>query len=182
MAKLNKRKCAECGVEFQKQAPLQNCCSIPCAVERSHKLNKAKREKLLCEKVKEMKKGLMKKGDWLKLLQATFNTYIRMRDAKDNCISCDTPMANRKGDASHFYATTYSFLRFNEDNVHLSCVPCNQFKSGNIHEYRPRLIKKIGLEKVEWLDNNAHNKLDLPIIEIQELIKKYKNKIAELKK
>lgn len=182
MAKLNKRKCAECGIVFQKIAMLQNCCSIPCAVERSHKLNKKKREKELGDKVKEMKVGLMKRGDWLKLLQATFNTYIRKRDEGQNCISCDTPMKNRKGDASHFYATTYTGLRFNEDNVHLACVTCNQFKHGNLQEYRPRLISKIGLCRVTQLDNQRHSKLELTIEDIKELIAEYKFKTKELNK
>jgi hypothetical protein len=31
-------------------------------------------------------------------------------------------------------------------------VQCNKDKGGNIHAYRPRLIQKIGLERVEWLD------------------------------
>lgn len=182
MAKLNKRKCAECGVEFQKQAPLQNCCSIPCAVNRSYKLNKAKREKLLCDKVKDMKVGLKTKGEYIQLLQAVFNTYIRERDKDLPCISCDVKTSN-KWDAGHFYPTTYSYLRFNEDNVHKQCSKnCNLEKHGNMSEYRPRLIERIGIARVTILDNSRHLKLELSIPEIQELIKEYKFKIKELKK
>jgi len=86
-----------------------------------------------------------------------------------------------KGDASHFYATTYSFLRFEPDNVHLSCVHCNQHLSGNIHEYRPRLIKKIGVERVEYIENTRHMMLEITIPEIKEKIKEYKLKIKKLK-
>lgn len=127
-----------------------------------------------------MKADLMTKGDWIKIAQTHFNTYIRLRDAHLPCVSCGCNMQGKKGDASHFYATTYSFLRFNESNVHLSCVHCNQHLSGNIHEYRPRLIKRIGLEMVEWLDANCHNKLEITIEEIKELTLKYKAKIKNL--
>lgn len=180
--KLNKRLCKNCKKEFQKTSPLQSVCSPTCAIERSYELNKAKREKEVNDKVKDMKVRLMKRGDYIKLLQAVFNTYIRKRDENQNCISCDTPMKNRKGDASHYYPTTYTGLRFNEDNVHLSCVTCNQFKHGNLQEYRPRLIAKIGLCRVTQLDNLRHSKLELSIEEIQEMIAEYKFKTKELKK
>lgn len=45
-------------------------------------------------------------------------------------------------------------LRYHHDNIHLQCEPCNTAKSGNQLEYRIRLIKKIGVERVEWLEGN----------------------------
>lgn len=130
---------------------------------------------------KETKESLLTKGDYLKLLQIAFNAYIRERDKDLPCISCGTK-ANVKYDAGHFYPTTYSFLRFNEDNVHKQCSKsCNMEKHGNIVEYRPRLIERIGLARVTWLDNNRHRRLDLSIPELKELIKIYRLKIKELR-
>ena len=180
-AKLNKRKCKQCGNEFQKLSPLQSVCGITCSINRTYDLNLKKKEKAVNDKVKDMKESLMKKGDYIKVLQAVFNTYIRVRDKDELCVSCDCNMQNRKGDASHFYPTTYQGLRFNEDNVHLSCVTCNQFKHGNIQEYRPRLIKRIGQERVNQLDNLRHSKMDLKIEDIKELINEYKFKLKNLK-
>ena len=148
--------------------------------ESKKKAEEYQRKVKMSEKKKDIE-FLMTKGEWLKAAQTVFNTYIRLRDEGNNCISCDCSMKGRKGDASHFWASTYSALRFNEDNVHLSCVPCNQFKSGNIQEYRPRLIKKIGMVRVEWLDNHAHDKLDISIPDIKELISEYRMKIKHLK-
>ena len=66
------------------------------------------------------------------------------------CISCDS---YNTSDASHLYsAGHYPVLRYNENNVHLSCKKCNTFLSGNLNEYRKNLIKKIGIEDVEKLD------------------------------
>ena len=181
MAKLNSRRCKQCGEVFQKEQQLQSLCSIKCAIERSHELNKKKREKELKDKVKVMKTETMTRGEWIKLLQATFNTYIRLRDEGQPCISCDCDMSNRKGDASHFYPTTYQYLRFNELNVHLACVPCNQFKHGNLQEYLPRLEKKIGVDAVQKLHHDRHKRLELTLPDIKNLITDYKLKIKQLK-
>jgi hypothetical protein len=43
-------------------------------------------------------------------------------------------------------------LRYHHDNINLQCEPCNTAKSGNQLEYRIRLIKKIGIERVEWIE------------------------------
>tara|TARA_R110000868_G_scaffold337627_2_gene598531 strand:- start:2708 stop:3259 length:552 start_codon:yes stop_codon:yes gene_type:complete len=180
MAKLNKRLCKQCKKEFQKTSPLQSCCSVSCAIERSYDLNKAKREKLLCDKVMEMKKGLMKKGDWIKLLQITFNTFIRVRDKNLPCISCGKTKVE-EFHAGHYIATTYQYHRFNEDNVHKQCSQCNTHLRGNLIPYRIELIKKIGLERVEYLENTRHMMLEITIPDIKEQIKKYKIQIKSLK-
>jgi 5-methylcytosine-specific restriction endonuclease McrA len=80
-----------------------------------------------------------------------FRRFIRIRDEGQMCISCNSWHTR---DASHFYsAGHYPALEFNEDNVHLSCASCNRFKGGNLHEYRKRLIKKIGEDRVKALDD-----------------------------
>ena len=72
-------------------------------------------------------------------------------------------------------------LRYHHDNIHLQCEPCNTAKSGNQLEYRIRLIKKIGVERVEWLEGNhesPHWKKDdyLQIeAEHKQLLKELKN-------
>ncbi|TCK68080.1 NinG protein, partial [Lonepinella koalarum] len=71
-------------------------------------------------------------------------------------------------------------LRFNEDNCHKQCQPCNTHLSGNITEYRINLVQKIGLERVEWLERKDHKPLKLSVDEIKELIRVYKAKCKEL--
>lgn len=121
----------------------------------------------------------MSRSDWLNLAQKVFNTYIRLRDRDKPCISCNKPL-NTKYDAGHYYSMgNYSFLRFNEENTHAQCVHCNRDLHGNLLEYRINLIKRIGIERVEILDESRHNKLDISIESVQLLIKKYKLKIKE---
>lgn len=89
--------------------------------------------------------------------QSVFNKWIRARDEGQQCISCDS---YNTSDASHYYsAGKHNNLRFNEDNVWLSCRRCNYYMSGNLIPYRERLIKKIGLERVEKLDELSKVKI-----------------------
>lgn len=111
----------------------------------------------------------------LKLLaQKYFNRFIRERDKGEQCISCDSYNTSQ---ASHFYsAGHYNSLRFNEDNVHLSCLRCNYFLAGNLIEYRKKLEKKIGSERLLALDKLAANKRAFKYgkFELILLIEKYK--------
>lgn len=173
---LNKRKCKHCKEVFQKKQPLQFVCSPLCAVaySKKQKTNKINKE------TRELKKSLLTHKDYIKMLQVVFNTFIRTRDRDEKCISCDT-MKEVQYAAGHFWATTYQYLRFNEDNVHKQCNKnCNMMKSGNLLEYRPRLVKRIGSERVEALDNDRHKDLQLSIPEIKDLIKLYKEKTKAL--
>lgn len=142
--------------------------------------NKKKIDKAMKQDIKERKEKLMRYGDYIQLLQVQFNAFIRARDKDAGCISCGNTNADVYA-AGHFYPTTYQYLRFNEDNVHKQCNKyCNMMKRGNLLEYRPRLIEKIGLERVLMLDNTRHCTLQLSIPEIQEKIIYYKNKIKVL--
>lgn len=79
----------------------------------------------------------------------------RIRDRDDGCISCHMP-ANYSGlwHGSHFRpAGNNAAVQFHLWNIHKSCAQCNLFKGGNLSAYRPRLVEKIGLDRVEWLES-----------------------------
>ena len=138
------------------------------------------------EKAKQWKKtkakaklDLMTLSDYLKLAQITFNKYINLRDKDKPCISCDKPITGRVN-ASHFWnANNHYNVRFNEDNVHSSCITCNQFLSGNLLEYRTRLISKIGEQRFNFLESEARKTRKFTIEELKEIIKEYKLKIKQ---
>ena len=85
----------------------------------------------------------------LKLAQAEFNKFIRLRDAHLPCISCQRFHEGRY-DAGHYLSIgAHPEHRFNEDNCHKQCHwNCNIQQSGNIKNYRIELVKKIGIQKV----------------------------------
>jgi hypothetical protein len=129
---------------------------------------------------KDMKTETMTRGEWIKLLQATFNTYIRLRDKDLGCVSCGRTNVE-EFHAGHYIASTYQYHRFNPDNVHKQCSKCNTHLRGNLIPYRIELIKRIGLEGVEYIENTRHMMLEITIPEIKNLITDYKLKIKQLK-
>lgn len=172
-------KCVVCKAPFVQGVSTHKVCSVECSIENV-KQQKEYKEKIAKkewnERKKKIKEELMTITDWLDKAQKEFNKYIRIRDRGQLCISCNKPINGVKH-ASHYLSSgNYSKVRFNEDNVWVSCYKCNDKLSGNLLEYRKNLIKKIGSERVEWLENNGSENKDWTIEEVKHLISVYKQK------
>lgn len=174
--KLHKRKCKSCHEPFMQSKPLQFVCSPICGINYSKLLTDKKRVKEAKEIRKEMKLKIMTHKDWFKLLQIAVNTYVRLRDKNLPCVSCGRTNVE-EFHAGHYIASTNSFLRFNELNIHKQCSYCNTHLRGNLIPYRIELIKRIGLSEVEKLESEVKKEYKITVSEIQDLIKKFKEKI-----
>lgn len=131
----------------------------------------------------ENRESLKTKKDYLLIAQKVFNTYIRLRDKGKPCISCDKFLKDNDINASHYFSVGSSpNLRFNEDNVHNSCIKCNKELHGNISEYAIRLPFKIGKERFEQLIQDRNKPALYSINEIKEIISIYKEKIKQINK
>jgi hypothetical protein len=126
------------------------------------------------------KLDLMTLSDYLKLTQQIFNKYVRLRDNGKVCISCQKPINGVKHASHYLSAGGHSIVRFHENNVWTSCYKCNVQLSGNQVEYRKELIKKIGTQQVEWLENNGSKEKKWTKDELKELMQKYKLKCKQL--
>lgn len=86
--------------------------------------------------------------------QAEFNRWVRLADRGMPCVSCGHPDdGSRQRHASHYRpAGPNPALRFEPLNTHAACSICNNHKSGNLTPYRQELIRRIGIERVEWLE------------------------------
>ena len=127
----------------------------------------------------KMKNDLLTIQDYIKLAQQTFNKYINLRDKKLPCISCGKPITGRVNASHYFNANNHWNVRFNEFNVHSSCITCNQYLSGNLIEYRKGLINKIGEEQLTLLELEANKTRKFTIEELKETINTYKQKIKQ---
>ncbi len=167
-----KKTCKYCLKPFTPTySSLQVCCSIPC----SRAFNSTKEVK---KRVNQMKKDLKTHKDYLNVLQVVFNKWIRIRDKGLPCISCGCKVDN--GHASHFFSVgAHPSLRFDEDNVHVSCIRCNTELHGNTTNYAYRLPKKIGWERFEELHFKSQQSNKLTIPEILDKINYYKTKIKQ---
>ena len=177
--KVKLKKCKFCGVEFKPTySALQSVCSPRCSIEYSKKVQIAKDNREWQREKKKRKEALLSHSEWLNMLQKVFNIYIRSRDKGQSCISCGT--FNGQMHCGHYRSVSVApQLRFNEDNCSKQCARCNTYLSGNLINYRIALVKKIGLKKVEQLENdNSDLKLSIP--EIKEKKKEYKEKTKSL--
>lgn len=176
-------KC-KCGNEFEPfsfhNSTIKQKMCVPCLIAKgSEKRIKTANKEWRKEK-SELKAKLKTKSEWLNDLQKVFNTYIRERDYKKPCVSCDKPLVG-KFDASHFFSVgAYPNLRFNEDNVHGGCVECNRHKHGNISEYAIKLPLRIGQERFDNLLSNRNKPLNISIEDIKQLTKIYIDKTKKI--
>lgn len=151
----SKRRCRECRKysAFETGLIVNNSyyCDYNC-ITRYGIANKAKGERT---KHREQKRNMNANDVALRKKQAqtAFNAFIRARDINKGCISCDkTKDWTGQWHAGHFKTTkARPDIRFNEDNCHKQCSICNNHLSGNIGEYTPKLIERIGKERHEAL-------------------------------
>lgn len=144
------KTCKICKTKFNPFNSLQVACSPKCALKVAEK----KREKKERKELAEFRKNDKKISAWIAEAQASVNAYIRLRDEFKPCISCGVGKSPQ-WDAGHYRSRgAASHLRYNLLNNWKQCNKCNRFLGGNVVEYRKGLIERIGLERVERLEND----------------------------
>jgi len=146
--------CIHCGKDFTpKYSAMQVACSLRCAASHAKKQRLAK-EKVERETTKKRKEAVKRRSEWEDECRRIVQKIARLRDRHDGCISCHLgPNWDGQWHGSHFRSHgACSVLQFNLWNIHKSCSSCNRDKGGNIINYRPRLVEKVGAARVEWLE------------------------------
>lgn len=141
----------QCTDYMQKKGFCNVDCATKCGMERAQKSAEKRKRK----EVREAKERIKTRTELAREAQAAVNAYVRLRDMGKPCISCDKPDdGTHQRHASHYRSVgACSSLRFNLKNIYASCQQCNTAKSGNIIEYRIRLVNRYGTEFVEWLES-----------------------------
>lgn len=148
------RPCPACSKNFVPVRPMQSVCSPRCAARKVRQDKAEERAKIVTRKA-----ALKTLPELTREAQIAFNAYIRARDqaAGHPCVSSGRPLdwSGNAVDAGHYRSVgAASHLRFNEDNVHAQSKHDNQYKAGNAVDYRINLIARIGLARVEALEND----------------------------
>lgn len=199
------RKCKQCKTEIPTVKACDDFigkkgyCSIDCMGK--HGLAKAKEASVKRERKehKARKEKLKTARDWTKEAQREFNRFVRLDDYGKPCISCDTPIYDIEGnqewkvggawDCGHYLTVGgHPELRFERRNAHRQCKSCNAGsnkygrKTKSVAEtYRIKLIERIGLRNVEWLEG-PHEAKKYTIEELKAIKLEYRAKANELKK
>lgn len=152
------RKCKCCKAPFEAARPMQNWCSVDCAVTLGQQAIAKKKAKAQAEDRKATREKLdamRTKPQLVKLAQQAFNGFVRARDAAKPCISCGKPPSTQANstDCGHYRSVgSAPHMRFVEDNAAGQCKHCNQHLAGNHVSYRQGLIARIGLARVEQIE------------------------------
>lgn len=163
------KKCRICKTKFEPFNSLQVACSPACALKIGKKQAAKKAEKEAKAKrkwVREQKERIKSAKTLTQELQPIFNTWVRTRDEFEACISCgrkdhEIPehFTGGKWDCGHYRSVgSCPELRFEPLNAHKQCKHCNRDLDGNVVNYRLGLIKRIGQEKVDWLEGKHEPK------------------------
>lgn len=183
-AELRAKKCAACKTVFMPARSMQKVCGPKCAADWAAKVSAQKAARANRAERKSMREAIEKaktRGTHLKELQTAFNAWVRARDAGLPCISCGRHHQGQLHAGHYRSVGSEPSLRFEPDNCHLQCAPCNTHLSGNLIPYRVSLVKKIGLARVEWLEGH-HEPKKYTIAEILEMKVFYRSEVRQLKK
>ncbi|ENO4042313.1 recombination protein NinG [Escherichia coli] len=195
MAKRPRRKCKVCGEWFHPAYDNVRWCSPEHGTILAIELRTREKVKALARKIKaqkeaekaarrrqaERRKAVRPLSWFIRQAQQAFNAFIRYRDRDLPCISCGRHHEGQYH-AGHFRTTgAHPELRFDEDNCHKQCAPCNNHLSGNLTAYRPALIARIGQSRFDVL-MGPH---EIPKWTRDDYIRirdEYRRKLRELKK
>lgn len=108
------------------------------------------------------------------------HNYIRARDSGKGCACCGEPLGE-DFQAGHFLESGNNpKIRYDEDNINGQKLQCNYFKGGDSGEYKERLIKKIGIERVNRLLNLKGGTVKRTSDDYRAIEKYYKDKLKDI--
>lgn len=149
---IKQKKCKNCKELFTPMNSLVLVCGMACALDYGKSVVSRKADKVARERKTNFLDG--DKQFQKAKAQKSFNEFIRLRDAKLGCVSCDKPHDwHGQFHCGHFKTVgARPDLRFNEDNCHKQCSVCNNYLSGNLIEYKLELDNRIGPDRLLALD------------------------------
>lgn len=183
MKQLKPKKCRVCKDSFKPMSSLQIVCSPGCAMRYARaQQEKKEKEKAIRERrrLKEKRESIKSTSELLKEAQQSFNAFIRERDRDLPCISCGRFHTGQYHAGHYLSVGSRPNLRFNEENVHKQCAPCNNHLSGNLVNYRIGLIEKIGLDAVEKLESD-HEPKRYRSDDAREIKRIYREKLKKIR-
>ena len=185
---MKEKTCIVCGIRFLPIRQIQRVCSSNCAIK--YAIDKRDKKRAQAERIAQREdrkviklklESFKTRSDWMKEAQRVVNAYRRALLADEPCISCGRYHQGQYHAGHYMSVGAHPELRFEELNIWKQCQPCNTHLSGNLINYRKALIKRIGTEKVEWLEGH-HEPKHYAINDLKQIILKYKSMLKEIKK
>ena len=183
LKEVKQKTCKACGDKFRPSLSTQKACSVACALVLAPQGRETARKAIAQRErreVKVRKEKIKSRADYLREAQAIFNQWVRLRDAALPCVSCGRHHDGQYHAGHYRTVGANPELRFEPLNVWKQCAPCNNHKSGDIVNYRIELVRRIGADRVEWLEG-PHQAQRYTIDDLKALKAEYRAKIKQLK-
>ncbi|CAG8863132.1 hypothetical protein PS627_00068 [Pseudomonas fluorescens] len=183
LKEVKQKTCKACGDKFRPSLSTQKACSVACALALAPQGRETARKAIAQRERREIqvrKEKIKSRADYLREAQAIFNQWVRLRDAALPCVSCGRHHDGQYHAGHYRTVGANPELRFEPLNVWKQCAPCNNHKSGDIVNYRIELVRRIGAERVEWLEG-PHQAQRYTIEDLKALKAEYRDKIKQLK-
>ena len=149
------KKCKVCRTTFTPARPMQAVCGPVCAAKKVRQDKAEERAK-----VRTRKEAIKTLADLKREAQTALNRWIvHVRDKDRPCISCGRHHEGAYHAGHYLSRGAAPQHALNPVNVWKQCAPCNTYLHGNQAAYRASLVREIGQEAVEALEqDNAPRK------------------------
>lgn len=132
--------------------------------------------KVETKKFKESLRKTLHRKAW-----SLMSEWIRRREAnRDGMVQCYTCLRwkhFKETNAGHF---KHDRLDFDERNLKVQCIRCNQHESGKLDVYAERLIRENGLEWFNQLVRDAWAHQGYSVDDLTKIIADLKEKVSKL--
>lgn len=171
-------RCPQCKGKLEDGQRIHTDCIEPWADAQQAKKERAEAKRIRAAakveraEIRKRKEALVRLSDLEEQCRKIVQKIARLRDRNDGCISCHVgPEYGGIWHGSHFRpAGNNAAVELNLWNVHKACEQCNFYKGGNIGAYRPRLVEKIGADRVKWLESQTQ-----PVKRTREYLYRFKS-------
>lgn len=153
------KRCKVCLEKFTPFTTLQPVCLNPTCILENHRRVKAKKAKREQQERGKVKREALNRLKTLSELcgeaQRAVNLYVRVRDFRKGCISCETGVVT---DAGHLFPIGSKYrvnrIRLDPRQINGQCSKCNRFTGGgNATAHREGIVKRYGAEHLRMLDD-----------------------------
>tara|TARA_R110000787_G_scaffold136197_1_gene248701 strand:+ start:2102 stop:2494 length:393 start_codon:yes stop_codon:yes gene_type:complete len=120
---------------------------------------------------------------FVKILDNIFSIYIRLRESKNEivtCFTCNKKEHYKKFHCGHFQSRRHISTRWDEVNCQVQCAGCNSFRGGEQFIFGRNLDIKYGRGTAENLLIKSKQILKLSILDLKSLINKYNSLVDSI--
>lgn len=120
---------------------------------------------------------------FVKKLDNIFSIYIRLRESKNEivtCFTCKKKAHYKKFHCGHFQSRRHISTRWDEVNCQVQCAGCNSFRGGEQFIFGRNLDTKYGIGTAENLLIKSKQILKLSILDLNSLINKYNSLVDSI--